>query len=337
MVDTTNELITNFQDLEVDPFDAVMIFILQNKLDPESRAEWQRKIGATADVPKLEAFLEFLETQCHIIEEVNRCSSFKKSKKVGIHTVTHNEYEKCTLCKSDHSLYKCPTFQGYTIDKRREVAKASNLCFNCMRAHRVYECTSKAACKTCGKKHHSMLHPMTTDKSEAPKKSNPKHSDQSQSNLVNQENMWTVLLATAIIELRNVNGDFIKLRALIDQGSQNSFITEYAANLLGLKRERASVIISGIGSATRKCRGQVPITMKEKWSNGEISTIALIIDTITKPLPSATISNDGHIGLTPADLADPDYRTKGRIDVLLGADIYGDILLDGIIHGTPTA
>ncbi|XP_037915061.1 uncharacterized protein LOC119653971 [Hermetia illucens] len=148
--------------------------------------------------------------------------------------------------------------------------------------------------------------------------------------------MWTVLLTTAIIELRNVNSDFSKLRALIDQGSQNSFITEYAANLLGLKRERASVIISGIGSATRKCRGQVSITTTEKCSNGEIGTIALIIDTITKPLPSATTRNDGDIGLTLAVLADPDYRIKGRIDVLLGADIYGDILLDGIIHGTPT-
>ncbi|XP_037903385.1 uncharacterized protein LOC119646840 [Hermetia illucens] len=148
--------------------------------------------------------------------------------------------------------------------------------------------------------------------------------------------MWTVLLATSIIELRNVNGDFIKLRGLIDQDSRNSFITEYVANLLGWKRERASVVISGIGSATRKCRGQVPISMKEKWLNGEIGTIALIIDTITKPLPSAMIRNDGDIGLTLADLANPDCRTKGRIDVL-GADIYGDILLDGIIHGTPTA
>ncbi|XP_037910163.1 uncharacterized protein LOC119650972 [Hermetia illucens] len=64
--------------------------------------------------------------------------------------------------------------------------------------------------------------------------------------------------------------------------------------------------------------------MMEKWSNGEIGTIALI-----------TIK-DGDIGPPRTDLADPDYKTKGRLDVLLGADIYGDILLDGIIHRTPT-
>lgn len=47
------------------------------------------------------------------------------------------------------------------------------------------------------------------------------------------------------------------------------------------------------------------------------------------------IVQDIHIGLTGADLFDPDYKTKGQIDVL-GANIYEDILLDGINHGTLT-
>lgn len=60
-------------------------------------------------------------------------------------------------------------------------------------------------------------------------------------------------MATTMIEVRIDNGDFIKLRPLEEQGSQHSFIREQQqANLLGLERERASLVISGIGSATKK-------------------------------------------------------------------------------------
>lgn len=44
-----------------------------------------------------------------------------------------------------------------------------------------------------------------------------------------------VLLATAIVSAMNEWGQLIKVRALIDFGSQGSMKTEYAANLLQLK------------------------------------------------------------------------------------------------------
>lgn len=116
----------------------------------------------------------------------------------------------------------------------------------------------------------------------------------------------------ATIEIRNDNADFLKLRELIDQGFQNSSITEYAANQFGLKRERASVIISRIGRTTKKYKGQAPITIRQRWSNYEIGTTSLIIDTITKRLPPSTLVKDIHIGLTGADLT-----TKPRVMMVI--------------------
>lgn len=118
MIDTTNERIMDFHDLEVDPFDAGMTFIRQTKPNPDSGAEWQRKIGAPKDMLKLASFLEFLESLDYAIEEV----------------------------KVDTHRYPLRT---------RKVRIAQ----------------------------------ITTDKVEAPKKSNTNHSEQSRSHLVNRENM----------------------------------------------------------------------------------------------------------------------------------------------------
>ena len=44
--------------------------------------------------------------------------------------------------------------------------------------------------------------------------------------------------------------------------------------------------------------------------------------------------------LSGIQLADPEYDTPGRVDVLLGVDLYSDVLLDGQQTGhpdTPTA
>lgn len=82
----------NFLDLKVDPFDA----------------EWHRKIDTTTNVPKLEGFLEFQEIQRHVIEQVTKCSSPKKSAKRG-HILLPITNMK--------NVSQCPTFQGDTIDK----------------------------------------------------------------------------------------------------------------------------------------------------------------------------------------------------------------------------
>lgn len=79
-------------------------------------------------------------------------------------------------------------------------------------------------CKTCKKTHHSLLH----TEEEKPKEVK-NHVAQAPT---------TALLATAIIKVKANNGSYQFLRALVDPGSEASFITEEAAQSLGLPRQK---------------------------------------------------------------------------------------------------
>lgn len=87
----------------------------------------------------------------------------------------------------------------------------------------------------------------------------------------------TVLLATAVVPCFTKNGNTIPLRALIDPGSQASFITERAAQLLQLKKQRTNTTITGIGNTEAgTSTSLVNLTMSTKKDNEKIKVRALI-------------------------------------------------------------
>lgn len=56
-----------------------------------------------------------------------------------------------------------------------------------------------------------------------------------------------VLLTTAIVKCYAKNGTTFLMRALIDQGSQATIITEHGAQLLKAERKRLSLPIKAVG------------------------------------------------------------------------------------------
>lgn len=59
--------------------------------------------------------------------------------------------------------------------------------------------------------------------------------------------MPSVLLPTALVQVRNSFGQMEQLRALIDPGSQVSLITEEAVQNLRLHKQRVKTTIFGVG------------------------------------------------------------------------------------------
>ena len=59
----------------------------------------------------------------------------------------------------------------------------------------------------------------------------------------------TVLLSTSLVTIRNSSGDAIKLRALLDSGSQASFVTEDVAKALMLPTQRSQINVSTMSSS----------------------------------------------------------------------------------------
>lgn len=125
------------------------------------------------------------------------------------------------------------------------------------------------------------------------------------------------------------------LRALIDQGSTANLITDRACQALNLPRRRANIPMTGVGNSpvgmvlakTILCLGSV----HDKTFRHDAQSIVVTSITDTFAIEPSNVNKWQHIkSLT---LADPQFFEANKIDMLLSAAVYAEILLDGIRKG----
>ncbi|XP_063384763.1 uncharacterized protein LOC134670879 [Cydia fagiglandana] len=142
------------------------------------------------------------------------------------------------------------------------------------------------------------------------------------------------VLATAVVSAESQNGGkYQLLRALVDQGSEESFIARSAVQLLGLKTTPTRVDTSGLGGEQGpSTRSIVEVSISSRLNPGCVFRVsAYVLDKVTRDLPSTAVSITSWPELELVTLADPEYHTSNKIDILLGAEVYARIIQDGII------
>ncbi|KAH9634311.1 hypothetical protein HF086_011571, partial [Spodoptera exigua] len=251
----------------------------------------------------------------------------------------NNKSFKCSFCSSNHSITKCKTFLDKTAEERMSVAVEKKWCFNCLKSsHQIKDCKSVFRCMKCKHKHHTLLH---TDRGVANKiQSGGTESDSvallakdSNSTLVSKSSSnCTVLLATAIVQIQDSNGQLHSFRALFDTGSQNNFITKNAAQCLNLKPTSCETNINGLGGIAASIIGLVNCSIASK--NQRLFNVDLhVISNICGDQPIARLNTVGWSHIHSLPLADPGFDVPGPIDILLGADVFADSLLNQRIKG----
>ncbi|XP_011252903.1 uncharacterized protein LOC105249275 [Camponotus floridanus] len=130
--------------------------------------------------------------------------------------------------------------------------------------------------------------------------------------------------------VRSLNG-----RTLIDQGSEVTFISEKLARILRLPRKRTSAQISAVGGIDADtCRYSALIELVPRGKHKPVfTTAAFILKALTKYAPrlSASVADWKH--LNSLTLADDDPTGSSPIDIIIGADIYGHVIQNGIRKG----
>lgn len=91
--------------------------------------------------------------------------------------------------------------------------------------------------------------------------------------------------------------------------------------------------ISGVGSAPGHCKGRLELVCKSLHSDYTFNTQAMILNKLTNNLPNYTFEKGYWPHLQNLKLADPEYNVSGPIDLLLGADVYSEILMEGVLKG----
>lgn len=141
-----------------------------------------------------------------------------------------------------------------------------------------------------------------------------------------------VLLGTVLGYTFDSQKQQIPVKVLLDPGSQNSFITESLFKRLGIKSSYKPLNISGIGLTDSFAHKMVNIAIHSESSNYKLQISLSVLPKITCDLPQVEVNvNKLHIpGNMP--LADVEFYTPSEIDVLIGADYYYEILLNGIFR-----
>ena len=137
-----------------------------------------------------------------------------------------------------------------------------------------------------------------------------------------------VLLATADIDVKSKDGSLKIMRSVLDNGSQSSFITEEAAQLLRLPIynvvEREIKGIMGISSVVKRA---VTIEISSIYNNNyKLKITALVVKTITDQLPSKEFSIDHFECAKNILFADKRFNVPGSIDILLSGDILAEVV-----------
>ncbi|XP_063980945.1 uncharacterized protein LOC135164483 [Diachasmimorpha longicaudata] len=192
--------------------------------------------------------------------------------------------------------------------------------------HRGSESTSKASGSIESSIGHLQISATSLAKSETSGSSSDiKVTHQSSSNSASQR---VVLLATAKALASTSTGSHHMVRLLIDQGSEVTFITDQMVQLLRLRRSSSHLRVFGIGGLeSGLTRGAVKVKLQSRFNDQhQIEITAHILAKFTSTLPSIHCAKEEANHLQHLQLADNNYLKPGPIDIIIGADHYGQII-----------
>ncbi|KAH8342726.1 hypothetical protein KR067_001462, partial [Drosophila pandora] len=154
-------------------------------------------------------------------------------------------------------------------------------------------------------------------------------------------NAELVLLPTANVLVRGRSENFLPCRVLLDSGSQVHLISSRLANELQLGRSKCSTTVAGFGGAGFETDGaSVNVCLKSRLSTYSVEIEAVVASHITDYQPSQDIDASDWKIPGNMDLADPNFHKTQRVDLLIGAGLFFDLLSAGQIqlgHGLPIA
>ena len=143
-----------------------------------------------------------------------------------------------------------------------------------------------------------------------------------------------ILLPTAWVKVE-FKGRSHYFRALIDQASQVSLITESCCQKLQLARSQSLVSVEGVSlQFSEKTKGQVSFNIRSIINpEFECAVDAWVLNKITnyQPLVSSGVAALPH--LSSLDLADSKFFYHQSIDLLLGAEVHARIISKRVSKG----
>lgn len=315
-----------------DHWDTLIIYLITTKLDNETLREWEEN-KSNFEKPTLINFNEFLKNRADLLESLEDRHRGKTNK------ITHEPKSfvvsnaSCVFCKSNHHIQECPEFLKLSITDRYNQAKKCRLCLNCLRfGHMLKQCRSMS-CKHCKGRHNSLLHNNVGGSVSGEGNQNPQERPESVNlSAVSSLSHATVILATVCIHVRDKYNNIKKARALLDVGSQSSFITAELCNLLDLPQEHVDIKVSGLSEVRSNVNKRVFVNVESRVNKFSAKLSCLVISKITGNIPNVKLDVKSLNVPRHLELADPEFCIPSKVDMLIGADLFWQLICVGQIQ-----
>ncbi|GFX36311.1 DUF1758 domain-containing protein [Trichonephila clavipes] len=242
--------------------------------------------------------------------------------------------------------------------QRFNIVKKHGLSINCLNNnHKVALCKSKYTCKLCQEKHNYSLcrsensaersssntldaHPALSRAPTSPSLdaviNNPSEPQTSQTfSSLNKSSYKFIFLSTVIVGIWSpVLNTYVRGRVILDSASQSHFITLQFASKLGLEKKKINLAVRGLSENTINIKWKINNAFISNEDSSYTSPLGfLIVSSITDVVPSTQpnfrikMFNDSKKNCST--LADPSFDKPGKIDMIIGAELFYQIIKDG--------
>jgi hypothetical protein len=276
----------------------------------------------------------------------NASSSFTKNANFKKATTT------CSICNQGHFTAQCIRFKNNPPNVRRQLASQYKLCFNCLGSSHTFDvCYSTKTCTYCKQPHHSLLH-LHEAANVSPVNSNTTHfttinEGASTSTATGVGNSLTNphstalyattgcpsirILGTALVRLVNSSGYAVTVRALLDSGADDNYITNATVHTAGLQKYAEPAAITGLNDVSVGCSEfKTNFVIESLDGSFKYKSSASVVETITSKMPSTYIDPENFGFLNNLPLADPNFNHPGKIQLLLGVSFLVRIRKPGL-------
>lgn len=355
-----NNCVSAFElyNIKIETIDSTLVYICYTRLPATILAIWEQSLTDKTEMPKWSQLNDFLTNRFQTLEtvsDVKGISEFSisesgppsgrdnsrprpQSRRVNINhaNISTPSSTQCRLCpSSEHPIRQCPKFLQMNIEDRTLNIRDLGLCFNCFaKQHLLKDCTSHFNCRKCHKRHNTLLHSESENSTPITQVKNGEIAGEAPTpqNIQNcfSSNSKSIILGTAMIKVHQRGVEF-PARALIDTGSEGSFISERLFRRISPSFWHINTPIGGLNcSVSGKAQKMCAITIGSNgYSDKKVELCAYVLPELSGNLPSCFVNPDITSKLPNLTLADPQFYKTSSIDILIGEDILDQFELDG--------